>query len=92
MRLWGEQHGAQSTRRTLNREREPHTSLGAFISKETLVKEKKKGGSEPVLAEIPETTDAFARLPPLFALSVSLWPSPCSLGFDAASCLQGGHR
>lgn len=67
------------------RAREPQTSLGAFISKQALVKEKKKGGRVPVLAEIPETTDAFARPPPLFALSVPLWPPSSGLGFHTAS-------
>lgn len=46
---------------------------------------KKKGGSVQVLAEMPETTDAFARPPPLFALSVSLWPPSFGLGFHTAS-------
>lgn len=68
--------------------REPQTGVGAFISKQTLVKKKKKkkkGGRVSVLAEIPETTDAFARPPPLFSLSVSLWPLSFRLGFDTAS-------
>ena len=76
--------GAQSRmNEALDREGEPQSSLGTFMSKQTLVKEK-KSSSMLVLAETPETTDAFSRLPPLFALSVSLWP-PHRLGFDPTS-------
>lgn len=52
---------------------EPQTGLAhSFPSR--LRSRKTKGGGAWVLAEVPETTDAFARQPPLFSLSVSLWP------------------
>lgn len=81
----GVEGGGAAGRPSPRTREESHSPVWCIHFRADSCQEKKKGASVLVLAETPKTTDAFARLPPLFSLSVSLWPPSDRLGFDTAS-------